>query len=101
MAHNRGVNVVGEALAVEFLDPLAEDEPRPMEVSALVPLCTTAFVPEGLALARVSVSLDDLDDPVRRAMEAVESADVTYRAPSPDPRKSRGSGKPGHPETHA
>ena len=71
------IDVVGEDLAVEFLDLQAEGEPRPMEGSALLPLCTRAFVLEGLALARVSVSLDDLDDLVRRAMEAGD----TYEPP--------------------
>ena len=67
------IDVVGEALTVEFLDLQAEDEPRPVAGSALLPLCTRAFVLEGLALARVSVNLDDLDDLVRRAMETVDT----------------------------
>ncbi len=63
------VDSIDEGLAVEFLDLQAEDGPRPMDGSAQLPLCTRAFVLEGLALAWQSVNLDDLDELVRRAME--------------------------------
>ena len=72
------VDVVGEDLTVEFLDLQAENGVRPMEGSAQLPLCTRAFVLEGLALARASVDLDDLAALVRRAMEADKT---TYEPP--------------------
>ena len=69
------IEIDGEDLTVDFLDLEAEGGPRPMDGSALLPLCTRAFVLEGLELAWQSVNLDDLDELVRRTMQANETCE--------------------------
>ena len=68
------IDVHRDNLTVEFLDLQAEGGVEPMAGSAQLPLCTEAFVLEGMVLARGAVKLDDLTDLVRRAMAEAESS---------------------------
>ncbi len=56
-------------LRVEFLGLQAPEGPEPMAGSAILPVCTEAFVLEGMTMVREGVSFSAFQDLVRRALE--------------------------------